>query len=65
MLLEIENEIRLGTVKWGSAILCDDIQIFLTSKKRIIIKEYSLPYQVMLTYAKERKELPLLLKLWI
>jgi len=65
MLLEIENEIRLGTVKWGSAILCNDIQIFLTSKKRIIINEYSLPYQVMITYAKERKELPLLLKLWI
>lgn len=63
--LMIENEIRLGSMRWGYFYCCLDIRLMTFSDKTVAFNDsMRLPFNIMKTYFKERKELPLHLKLW-
>lgn len=65
LLLSVQEDIRLGRLNWGNLFQVMEITLFTFKDKTMgFSREFRLPYKVMLTYAKERKELPLHLKLW-
>jgi hypothetical protein len=64
LLLDIENTIRLGRMKWGCLISCGTICLITTQDEKVgFSRNFLLPYNIALTYIKGRKELPLHMKL--